>query len=588
MAGISHVLNIAKEALLTHQLSVQVAAHNIANVDTPGYTRQTLNLITRLPTPSVAGILGGGVRGETITRQYDQFMTHRIMKQQSTLGNLQAQQEGMRVVETIFNEAPGLMLNDLLSKFWASWQDLSDNPELLATRQSVVQMGHLLHEQFLTMNSEITRLKFDIGVNLDTAVSTVNSLTRQIAQLNLDIISSEGQHKANDLRDQRDELVKELSQLLEVTYFETSNGAYTVLLSDGRPLVDSTDSWRVAWSDNSLFWISIDKDGREVQTELCGGAKLGGQISGWLEVRGELLENNPHNFLGRLDALANALIREVNQQHAQGVGTQLFGQELTGAEIAANIDGIDAALAGFKYGDELRTDGGSFDIWLYNADSSLRLSQPVTVSLEGANTLYDVANAINDAIVNAGAAGALHTSVVDNRLALTPGAGHQFAFANDTSNFLQVAGLNTFFTGYSAGTLKVNDAVANNLEFLAAARVGEHGQVFRGDNSNALLITNIQRHENVRFTGGAMNTLDGFYNSLVTEIGTRGRALGRNYEHNSLVSSQLHELRDATSGVSLDEEMANLIKFQHAYSAAAKLITTSDEMLLTLLNSVAR
>nr|MDA8163835.1 flagellar basal body protein [Desulfobacteraceae bacterium] len=139
MGGVSDVLNIAKEALLAHQLSVQVASNNIANVDTPGYTRQTLNLTTNPATPSPVGSLGGGVRGDTITRQYDQFMTQRIMNQQSTMGNLEAQQESMKVVETAFNEAPGSGLNDLMSQFWASWQDLSNNPETLASRQSVVQ-----------------------------------------------------------------------------------------------------------------------------------------------------------------------------------------------------------------------------------------------------------------------------------------------------------------------------------------------------------------------------------------------------------------------------------------------------------------
>jgi flagellar hook-associated protein 1 len=250
--------------------------------------------------------------------------------------------------------------------------------------------------------------------------------------------------------------------------------------------------------------------------------------------------------------------------------------------------GIEASLMGFKYADELQTDGGSFDIWLYNADGSPKLPQPVNVKLDGARTLGDVAEAINAAVAGAGVAGSLHASVTNNRLVLKPENGHQFAFANDNSNFLQVAGLNTFFTGHSAGTLKVNEAVAGNLEFLAAGRVGEHGQVFRGDNSNALLITNIPRDENVRFTGGSANTLDGFYNALVAGVGNKGRALNRSYEYNSLVTSQLQEMRDATSGVSLDEEMANLIKFQHAYSAAAKLITTSDEMLLTLLHSVGR
>nr|MDA8165611.1 hypothetical protein [Desulfobacteraceae bacterium] len=249
--------------------------------------------------------------------------------------------------------------------------------------------------------------------------------------------------------------------------------------------------------------------------------------------------------------------------------------------------GVDASLQGLKYADELQTDGGSFNIWLYNSDGSLSLSQPVTVSMERARTLDDVANAINAAVVNAGGqAGWLHASVVQNRLVLDPDAAHQLAFANDTSHFLQAAGINTFFTGYSAGSLGVNSVVADNLNLLAAGKVGDNGEIFTGNNENALQIANIQSDENVRFTGGTVSTLDGFYNSLVTGIGTNSQAISTSYDYNSQVATQLDQLRDATSGVSLDEEMANLIKFQQAYSAAAKLINTSNDMLQSLLATI--
>jgi len=176
MSGISHVLSIAKEALLTHQLSIQVAAHNIANVDTPGYTRQSLRLETNNAAPVSAGLLGGGVRGSVILRNYDQFMVQRLAGQESDLGSLQAQQESMRLVETVFNEAPGLAINDLMNQFWSSWQDLADNPEISATRQATIQSSQLLIDQLHTMSGELTQAKFDIGISLDTAIDDVNAL----------------------------------------------------------------------------------------------------------------------------------------------------------------------------------------------------------------------------------------------------------------------------------------------------------------------------------------------------------------------------------------------------------------------------
>lgn len=833
MAGISHVLNIAKEALLTHQLSVQVASHNIANVDTPGYTRQTLSLKAHQATPVGVGMLGGGVTGDAISRNYDQFMVQRTVSQQSIMGGLEAQQQALRLVESVFNEAPGLAINDLMNKFWASWQDLADNPEILATRQSVLQAANLVIDQLKTMSAEMAQVKFDIGVSLDTAIRDVNSITTQIADLNVQISTAEtSTYKANDLRDRRDGLLKNLADLLDVSFFEDKTGGYTVLLSDGHTLVAGNQSWTLDWENNQLIWINQDIRGTVTRKPIGDGAELGGKIGGWLEVRGHLVEGDPTNFQGRLDAFANALIREINQQHTQGVGLLRFSSALTGAEQAkntsvltglvdpatantkieansitingrpvgeitggtavnglANIKAFNAAtainnaetgvtarlttmvaggtvadpddvanlgetlsfsvngvsvnytiqagdsdpatfaanltaaansaitthnglattgnpvtieavagdgfnggavnslifrninpgdesniviagltgsvaglaaatglsegtyiadadhntgeitlfassdytikagvndnilqqlglanvpsdlqkgdgalaygptvqhagplLTGYSYADQLLTDNGSFEIWVYNSDSTLALPQPVTVSLERAYSLNDVVTAINTAMANAGAQTGttpwVEASNVNNYLRLTPAAGYEFAFANDTSNFLQVAGLNTFFTGSSAASIGVNSDIVKDLNKIAAATVGPQGQIFRGDNSNALMITGVQYAEYVSFQGRANASLAGFYNSLVGEVANQARTVNRGYEYNQMVSNQLHEMRDAVSGVSLDEEMANLVKFQQAYTAAARLITMSDEMLTTLLDTV--
>ena len=860
MAGISHVLSIAKEALLTHQLSIQVASHNIANVDTPGYTRQSLQLESNTATPISAGMLGGGVKGTTILRNYDQFMVQRLAKQESTLGNLQAQQESMRLVETVFNEAPGMAINDLMNKFWSSWQDLADNPEISATRQAVVQSSELIIDQLHSMTTEMAQTKFDIGVSLDTAIGDVNSIVNQIANLNVQISGAESAAgQANDMRDKRDTLINELSTLLDISFFEDKNGAYTVLMADGHTLVESNESWQVDWENNELIWVNKDADGGETRRAIGGGAELGGKIGGWLEVRSNLIEGDPNNFLGRLDAFANALIREVNQQHSQGAGLTMFGDTLTGTQvknvasltstvdatigagnvtipagtiiinnrpigeilggaavnglamakahnavtaintaevgvearlttlvagetistglntgdtvnitingvpisytntggalsandttaalvsaintqlaiynataanpitieavvgdgnnggdgdgdgplgvgndsivlrninpgdqsniIVSNISGtnsantplaliqnytgfdtssapqntltytadathntgeltlfstssftmeagpndytlaqlgltnpafnfdtqkgdgsitygplsanaeVDTLLSGYDYFDELDT-SGSFDIWIYNNDGSLATPQPVTISMKGAYDLNDVVNIINKTMNNASAATGnppnqipwVNASISsDNSLRLTPDASHQFAFANDTSNFLQVAGLNTFFTGSDAASIGVNSVITGNLNNLAAATVGPQGQIFRGDNTNSLKITSIQNAEYISFTGGAINTLDGFYNTLVGQVANTTRTISQSYDSTILVNNQVTAMRDSVSGVSLDEEMANLVKYQHAYTAAARLITMSDEMLQTLLDSV--
>ena len=839
MSGIAQMLSIAKEALLAQQLAMQVGSNNVANVNTDGYSRQSLELVPNQATPTAAGSLGGGVHGDSITRAYDQFMVARINRQESQLGNLQAQQQTLKVIGATFNEAQGLGLNDLLSKFWSSWQDLANNPEDLATRQAVVQAGQLLVDQFHTMNSEIISTRQDISNNLDTAISDVNSLTSQIAALNVQIGAAEGpKTPANDLRDRRDQLVKQLSGLLNINYFEDKNGSYTIMMADGHTLVEGDESWQVDWNNNQLYWVNRDINGNETKQAVGSGAELGGKIGGWLETGNQLADNNPDNFTGRLDALANSLIRVLNQQHTQGVGLASFTTALTGAETAKNtavltgtvnaatatstipagtitindrtvgtiaggtavnglamtkaanaVDAINNAitgataklttlvagssavnatgivagdtvsftingapitytvqagdvgnnstfaanlaakvnadlgtynsaptttnpvtihaavgdgttnggtlnslvfsntnagdtssitidkisvtpvvgstittanlglnsvagtaysadsthntgqvtlfttstltvkagnddtylaqlgldsthipgdtiandgkfsftpsasdpvlLQGYPYANELTTNGGSFNIWLYNSDGSLARSQPVTVSTDRLYTLQDTVNAINTAVTNAGGSGWLTASIDQNHIKLTPDSSHAFAFANDTSNFLQVAGLNTFFSGNNAASIAINGTVANDLSNLAAATVGTNGQVFKGDNTNALQINNIANRDDIKFTGAnTTNSLSGFYGSLIGDIGSRSSTLDRDMEFSTLVSNQLNQMRDSVSGVSLDEEMANLIKYQHAYTAASKLITTSDEMLQTLLNAV--
>lgn len=946
---IAGTLNIAKEALLTHMSAITVAGHNVANVNTPGYSRQVLDLATSVSTPTGIGFFGNGVRGESVVRQYDMFMVKRMMNQNATINNLTTQQQSMRVIETTFNEVPGLAINELLGQFWESWQSLSNNPELSSNRQTVVQQAELLNAQLQSMSAELTQTKFDTSVSLNSSVKDVNALVKQLADINTKITSSETpRQQQNDLRDTRDNLLTKLGGYLDINHFESSDGAYTIMMNDGHALVTKNESWELDWTGNTMQWINVDSNGNSTRTTLSSKAALGGSIGGLLEINNELAEGNPDNYLGRINSLANALIREVNQQHSQGVGLVNFSDELTSAEFAKDatllhttvdastaaktlaagsleingrsigridssvniyglamgktanaakaindatagvlakmttqvagqavtamavgdngtaidftingvavsytvdsisgppddtdpavlnshlVDAINAAitaynndtgltspqtnipkvtitavagngsnggvlnsiilknskkgdestiiisgasdsateakigltdgtyladsthntgelslfsndgpiainggaddtkmaelgwagtvsysnqaattpaanttitmdlngksisftvtagdppntvatkavaaintwsattgakakvgdgtnggpqnsivftsetndlrvssvsaaeatilgfsdftklgvanadetpgdgklsytftdngvansLMGLDYADTLATDGGSFDLWLYNKDGSLALAQPVSIDLTRAYTLDDVASIINKSIMNATDQSLpwVNATVVSNQLVLKPDSSHNFAFGNDTSNFLASIGINTFFKGHSAGTIGINQSISDNLDNLAAGQVNSFGEIFSGDNSNALIVTNIQRDETITYTGRGTrtDTLDGFYNSLIAEIGLKGRNVNSDLDYNQLVYDQLSEIRDATSGVSLDEEMANLIKFQHAYSAAAKLISTSDEMLKTLLDSLAR
>ena len=338
MPSINSVLDIAKEALLAHQLSIQVAANNVANVDTPGYSRQVLTLAGRAASPSAVGQVGNGVLPESILRQFDQFMAQRLVGQQSTQSNAEAQQDAMQVVEALFNETSGQGLNDLMTKFWQSWQSLANNPENLSAKQSVVQTGQLLQDHLGQVYTQIVDTRNNLGVQLDSAVSEINSLTQKIAGLNVQITTSESPGRtANDLRDQRDSLVKDLAGFLDITYFENKgSGAYSILLTDGHPLVDATEANRIALASGQLQWINQTSSGQDIRLDIGAGAEVGGKVGGWLEVYNDLVSDNPDNIMGQLDSFATSLIQEVNQLHAQGVGSTAFSTTLTGSSVAEN------------------------------------------------------------------------------------------------------------------------------------------------------------------------------------------------------------------------------------------------------------
>ncbi|MFO7761573.1 MAG: flagellar hook-associated protein FlgK, partial [Desulfobia sp.] len=345
MAGVSHILSIAKGALLAQQTAINIAGHNVSNVNTPGYTRQRLDLTTHEPTPEGVGYIGNGVKGQEVSRLYDRFMTERIMDQESTLQNLDSQMQMMRAVETSFNEAPGLALNELMSEFWNSWQTLTNHPEESATRQSVVQKGEMVIAQLHNMHSELVQNRYDIGDNIEAAVIDVNSLTSQLADLNANITSSESESKQiNDLRDRRDTLVKELSGFLDINYFETSSGAYTIIMNDGHSLVEDKEAWNISWSDNQLNWITESSDGSVLEMPIASGDETGGKLGGWMEVHNQLIANQPENYMGRLNSLAESLIREVNQVHSQGVGLDRFTDKLAGTAEAADTARLDSTI----------------------------------------------------------------------------------------------------------------------------------------------------------------------------------------------------------------------------------------------------
>jgi flagellar hook-associated protein 1 FlgK len=367
----------------------------------------------------------------------------------------------------IFNETYGYGLSEAMSEYWNAWQALTNNPAGSAERQVLVTRAQILTSTFNKLDSDLTHSQQDLDLAIVATVTDVNRLSAQLADLNQKVVSSEtGTQNANDYRDQRDLVLKELSELIDLNAFEDANGSVSVLIAGGRPLVSATASWQLSTELNvvsglqDVVWLDNDGNSVNINNDISGG-----KLKGWLETRDVLIPD----YLNRLDALAQTLVTEVNNLHQTGF----------------DLNGI----AG-------------------------------EVFFDGTGTAADIE-------VNANIVG-------------DPG---------------------------------LIAASFDPLPFPSAP----------GDNRNAVEIAKLQHQ---LLMSGNTATFNDYYGSLVRDVGNEVLKSDSYYTHQSEMVAQLDNYRESISGVSLDEEMINLIKFQNAYAAAAKLVATADELMQTVLQMV--
>ena len=584
MAGIGLVLNTAKDALLTQQYAMDVVSHNVANVNTEGYSRQTSIIEANLPAPYAGFIFGTGVGLQEIQRQTDTFVETRLREEESGLAAMSEQETYLSVLEGVFDESSGNSISSQFDEFWSAWQDLSNNPSGSAERTILYEKGTQLAQTFQDIRDNLDQFETELNLSLDAGAEKINQLTSEIAELNEQIISMEVNGNANDLRDQRDMRIRELSTYLDINVFEDTQGNLTVTTGRGFTLVSKTDSYELSFEQGEVMWES--SAGQTPITDFITGGKMGG----WLEVRDAYLPK----YRNELDELAKNVIWEVNKVHSQGVGLE----GMTSVTGTYGADDPAAALdsSGLDFQDSLTS--GQFSFWVYDANGDVvDLGGPggsLVVTVDPAtDRLNDIRDALN------GLDGGNITASVDidtGQLTISGANGRTFAFSEDSSGVLAALGINTFFDGKNAQNIAMNETLNSHNEYITAGCVDStSGEIAVGDNANALNIASL-RDQTVamnRYTyddpdtvaSNPADTFQGYFTYLVGSVGIKSESVQREQGYAEVVVNQLTEERNNLSAVSLDEEMTNLIKFQHAYSAAAKLVSTADEMLQTLLET---
>lgn len=338
MTGIGLTLNIARQALAAQQYGLSVAGHNIANVNTPSYSRQRLSMEASIPVQLGSLSFGTGVLSQDVQQISNQMLENRLVDQKAELAKYEGAETYVSIMESYFNENSESSISSLMTDFWNAWQDLSNNPSGFTERGIVFEQGRLLTERLNSMDEDLIRMEELLTDEIDSLVNEVNSITVELASINQEVVRSEISGSANDQRDKRNALLTELGEHLDVHTFELDDGALSISTAGGYILVNGIDAYSLQVSGGQVVW-----EGSYGMTVDITGRISSGRLGGLLEMRDDVVKK----YRTELDMFAEELIWAVNQQHSQGVGLNYFDEPVTGSYSAGETGLLDT----LPYGD---------------------------------------------------------------------------------------------------------------------------------------------------------------------------------------------------------------------------------------------
>ncbi|NWF71985.1 MAG: flagellar hook-associated protein FlgK [Nitrospirae bacterium] len=459
--AINRLVDIGKSALFTAQQAITVAGHNIANVNTPGYSRQEVTLAENRPENGSPGQIGTGVHAESIRRAFDSFVDAQLLASRERMGEFTASSNTLARLEPLFGDAKNQGIGAGLNEFFAALQDVATSPSDLSARTVFLSKATALAARLNQSAADLTSAQESIDRQVGQAITDANRLANQIADLNTKIADAEsrGQH-ANDLRDQRGVALAGLGELIEVSSIEDATGQLTVFAGRGQVLVDKERVYQLVGvpdlGNNGLLDVHYDA-GAGPTTNLSSVIQSG-KLKGLLDVRDHTIPL----LRVSLDTLASEVVTQVNQQHRLGFG----------------LDG---------------------------------------------STNQDL---------------------------FTP-------------------------TGTTAGTMAVS---LTNVRQIAASSTAIG---VPGNNANALALAGLR---NMDFASFGNATFQEYYSTIAGGFGSTVQGVEANLKSQQILHDQLTSQRASISGVSMDEELANLLQYQRSFEAASRMIVMADEMFQTILS----
>lgn len=613
-------IELGKRSIMAHSDAITTAGHNISNANTEGYSRQRVQIkefdplykpdLERLERP---GLIGQGVDVQSINRIRDELLDQRIVAQANQESYWDTRSKYYTMIEQIYNEPYDVSIRSNMDKFWESWQELSTYPESRAARQAVVTRAETLTDSIKQRWEGLDGIGKLIDGDIEATVRQVNDLARQIAATNGEIVRSRAMgDNPNDLLDRRDLLVDKLSALVNVTTDQRDSDEFMVHV-DGRVLVQGSVSRKIdlepRYDDtgySKLVWADTRNDA------VFSGGVLGALVElRDVDVRGEIQS---------LNTMTMNFADLVNDVHRNAVGAN----RVTGLDFFVQHPFVENANGNFD-----RNGDGTLDSsFVFRFTGKNELDMQMQVGIEGVMTLSGMNGDVQVPY--------FHTDTVETVIARINDSTSEVKAYLDKNNHLvlkattaqgtenpdfvirHVEDSGRFLAGYAgilsasgadgaydfaqadavnalaAGTqfavapvvnpsayIEVNAAIRNDVMSVAAGYLDAAGNSPSGDGRAAVEIAAIR---NTSVMVGGMRTFDDYFADSVTNVALKGEQAQTNLITQNSIMDDLRNLRDSISGVNIDEELAEIMKFQHGYNAAAKFITVWDSLVDTIIN----
>lgn len=544
MAGIFTTFNTARRGIFAQQHAINTTSHNVANINTHGYSRQRVQLET---TPSFfqqgVGVMGTGVQVSTITRIRDDYLDAQIRYESSIAGQYGARQNVLEQVEMIFMEPSDAGLNTVMGKMWDSWQELSKTPENSNARTIVRDNSITFTDNLNHMYGQLETLKSDTINLAEKKALDIHSILDQVKSLNNQIykVVIKG-NKPNDLMDKRDVLLDNLSQIIDIKVIEDKHGRVTVK-NDGKEILMTMEGNEIPQEISIVRNVEKDSSGEYTITMVRGGDSINGVIElkmseaeyknnySFLKDGAVVSNANGEDWDGTFSNISLAKLKPVNMSHGELKGYQSIIEEV--GKYQEELNGLARAVA------------------------------------YGVNTIHqDDGN-------------------------IPPGGSAFFVGANNSPNIEDI----------TAENITVNRDIVEDVRKINAGKDSSA----EGDGERALAISQLRNarlpvQDFIKDPGAAMggltykpgdmkfenttsgSTFESYYKDMTAKLGITTQQANRMVDNQEALTNQLIGRKDSISGVSLDEEIANLVQFQHAYQANSKVISTLTTMLDTLIN----